>query len=46
MIKLVLIEDDKDLNELLALRFRTLGYEVFVFYECVDISLTLKMTMI
>ena len=38
MIKLVLIEDDKDLNELLALRFRALGYEVFVFYECVGVE--------
>ena len=38
MIKLVLIEDDKDLNELLALRFRTLGYEVFAFYECVGVE--------
>lgn len=38
MIKLVLIEDDKDLNELLALRFRALGYEVFEFYECVGVE--------
>lgn len=38
MIKLVLIEDDKDLNELLALRFRALGYEVFAFYECVGVE--------
>lgn len=38
MIKLVLIEDDKDLNELLTLRFRALGYEVFAFYECVGIE--------
>lgn len=38
MIKLVLIEDDKDLNELLTLRFRALGYEVFAFYECVGVE--------
>lgn len=38
MIKLVLIEDDKDLNELLTLRFRTLGYEVFAFYECIGVE--------
>lgn len=38
MIKLVLIEDDKDLNELLALRFRALRYEVFAFYECVGVE--------
>lgn len=38
MIKLVLIEDDKDLNELLALRFRALGCEVFAFYECVGVE--------
>lgn len=29
----MLIEDDRDLNELLCLRFRALGYEVFEFYD-------------
>lgn len=42
MIKLVLIEDDKDLNELLTLRFRALGYEVFAFYECVGVERVLN----
>ena len=32
-IKLVLIEDDRDLNELLTLKFKRLGYEVFEFYD-------------
>lgn len=38
MIKLVLIEDDKDLNELLTLRFKALGYEVFAYYQCEGVS--------
>ncbi|TQR54791.1 response regulator transcription factor [Campylobacter troglodytis] len=37
-IKLVLIEDDKDLNELLVLKFKRLNFEVFSFFDTQGVS--------
>lgn len=37
-IKLVIIEDDRDLNELLTLKFKRLGFEVFAFFDTQGVS--------
>lgn len=42
MSKILLIEDDKDLNELLSLRLKSSGYEVFSFFDIVGVDEVLE----
>lgn len=37
-MKILLIEDDRDLNELLSIKFKDLGYELFSFFELKNVK--------
>ena len=37
-MKILLIEDDRDLNELLSIKFKNLGYELFSFFDLKNVK--------